>query len=162
MTTEARPDDIENQLDAVLEASRVLVGIVARSLAEVDGVVSLLQLRTLVILSGSPSLSLRDVADQLDVHASNATRVVDRLVSLKLVSRREATHDRRYVTLRLTAKGERLVDRVMNRRRDAIRTVIGTMESPERRDLALALRAFTQAAGGSDGPADELVLQLPT
>lgn len=152
----------EDQLDAVMRASRVLVGIVARSLAELDGIVSVPQFRTLVLLAGSGQMNLKEVADQLAVHPSNATRVVDKLVTSGLVTRKEAARDRRYVSLDLTAEGHRLVDQVMTHRRDALRQVLATMTPAQQRALTTTLEAFADAAGESGAPAAEFVLQLPT
>lgn len=155
-------ENIDNEVDAVMTASRILIGVVAQSLAEVDGVVSLLQFRTLVIVASAGQPNLREVADRLGVHPSNATRIVDKLVALRLVTRGEAPHDRRYATLALTARGRRLVDRVMTHRRDAIQAVMVDMKPALRRTLAVGLEAFSQAAGSVGAPADEFVLQLPT
>lgn len=154
--------ETDDQLDAVVQASRVLVAIVARSLAEVDGTVSVLQFRALVILADTSQRNLKDVADQLGVHPSNATRLVDKLVTLKLVTRKEAQPDRRYITLALTAKGKRLVDQVMAHRRAAIRQIITTMPPAQRRTLTVSLQAFSEAAVVASVPTAEYVLQLPT
>ncbi len=157
-----RRNDTPDNLDAALRASRVLVGIVARSMAEVDGVVSVLQFRVLVILAGAGQMNLREVADQLGVHPSNATRVIDKLVTMKLVSRKEARQDRRYVTLGLTSQGHRLVDQVMTHRREALGDVLAAMKPTQQRALASALQAFANAAGETGAPTAEFVLQLPT
>lgn len=54
------------------------------------------------------------VARALHCDASNVTGVIDRLVAGQLVTRQESTADRRAKTLQLTAKGEQIVDKVMN------------------------------------------------
>ena len=73
-----------------------------------------------------------------------------------------ACRDRRAVILPLTVKGDRLVDRLMCRWREAIRAVMATMEPRQRRNLALAREVVSQGARVPGRPADELVLQLPT
>ncbi len=65
-------------------------------------------------------LNLAAVADALGVNPSNASRAVDRLIKAGLLDRRDAPHDRRNLTLTLTAAGQELVDRVSTHRRQAI------------------------------------------
>jgi DNA-binding MarR family transcriptional regulator len=88
------------------------------------------------------------------VHASNATRICDRLVLAGLLERREDPADRRYIRLELTRKGRDLVNTVLEHRRQAIAEVVSRMPAGRRPALAAALEAFAAAAGGhgtSDG-----------
>ena len=147
----ARPPD---DVDAVLASSRALVAIAARSLAPVDHVVSLQQWRVLSVVAESGSASLNRVADGLHVHASTATRICDKLTAAGLISRREDPHDRRYLALTLTRKGQRLVDRVAERRRAEVESVLAGMEPATRRRVARAFADFAAAAGA---PPSDLV-----
>ncbi|MGZ6975501.1 MAG: MarR family transcriptional regulator, partial [Acidimicrobiia bacterium] len=63
---------LPNVTDAVLLASRALVGVAARSLAEVEDEVTLPQFRALVVLA-TADRNLGDLAEALDVHPSTAT-----------------------------------------------------------------------------------------
>jgi len=126
-----------DQIDAVLRASRALVGIAAVSIAGADDVVSVPQFRVLVMLHTRGPLNLAAVAAGLD--------------------RRESPEDRRNVTLTVTDAGRRLVDSVTRHRRVAIERVLRKMSAPERDRLAKALSAFATAAGE---PSDDNVLAL--
>lgn len=130
-----------------MAAARVLVAVVARSVAEVEDQVSVPQLRTLVLIATRGPLNLSAVAEALGVHPSNATRAVDRLVALGFLDRRDAPDDRRNVRLSLTRKGQRLVDSVFAHRRRAIEQVIERMPESKRRALPAALESFAEAAG---------------
>ena len=130
-----------------MAAARVLVGVVARSVADVEDQVSLPQLRVLVLIATRGPLNLAAVADALGVHASNATRTVDRLVAGRLVDRRDAAEDRRNVQLTLTKRGQRLVDSVFEQRRAAIKQVLDQMPEARRRALPGVLECFAEAAG---------------
>ena len=146
-----------DQIDAVLRASRALVGIAAASIADADDVVSVPQFRVLVMLHTRGPLNLAAVAAGLDVNPSNASRTCDRLSKAGLLDRRELPEDRRNVTLTLTDAGRRLVDSVTRHRRVAIERVLRKMSAPERDRLAKALSAFATAA---DEPSDDNVLAL--
>jgi DNA-binding MarR family transcriptional regulator len=143
----AVPDALSRQVDAVMAAARVLVAVIASSVAEVEDQVSLPQLRVLVILATRGPLNLSAVADALGVHPSNATRQVERLVVAELVDRRDDPADRRHVSLTLTAKGQRLVDSVFEHRRAAIARVVERMPDAKKRALPGALESFADAAG---------------
>lgn len=86
---------LDREVDSVLLASRVLVAVVAASLAQVEEVVSLPQLRVLVMVSSRGPLNVGAVAAGLGVHRSNATRACDWLVAQGLLDRRELPTDRR-------------------------------------------------------------------
>ena len=136
-----------DQIDAVLRASRALVGIAAASIADSDDVITTPQFRVLVMLHTRGPLNLAAVAAGLDVNPSNASRTCDRLSKAGLLDRRELPEDRRNVTLTLTDAGRRLVDGVTKHRRVAIERVLRKMSAPERDRLAKALSAFATAAG---------------
>jgi DNA-binding MarR family transcriptional regulator len=126
-------------------------------MAEIDGVLSLLQFRTLVIIATTGQMNLSEVAVQLGVHPSNATRVVEKLVSGRYVDRRDDPQDRRYLALSATARGRALVDRVMDHRRSALAEIVRAMPAARRRDLAAGLQSFAEVAGDHAGLADGFV-----
>lgn len=132
---------------ALLTASRVLVAVAARSLAEHNEAVTITQLRTLVVLGNQPDQSLNQLADQLGVNASTAMRMINRLLKTDLVSRRENPDDRRETLLALTDAGRRIVDDVTSRRRAEINRIVTAMPAAHRSELVAALRAFAVAAG---------------
>jgi DNA-binding MarR family transcriptional regulator len=131
-------------VDAVLTASRALVAVSARSIATAGGV-TLPQYRMLVVLAGDPT-NLTTLAAHLDVAASTALRMVDRLVTAGLVERTVRPDNRRETHLSLTVAGRRTVRTVTARRRRDISTVIDTMEAEQRAGLAYAMAAFADAA----------------
>jgi DNA-binding MarR family transcriptional regulator len=141
-----------DQVDAVLRASRALVGIAAASIAEVDENVTVPQWRVLVMLDTKGPLNLAAAAADLGVNPSNASRICDRLIRAGLVDRRESPDDRRNITLSLNAAGRRLVNKVVRRRRNAITRVLSGMESTDQELLAKAFDRFAEAAGD---PADD-------
>src|SRR6478736_4378874 len=75
-------DDVE----AVLAASRVLVGVAAQSLADIEDAVSVPQLRAMMILTTRGPLHLTALADDMGVHPSNATRACDGVVSRRRIA----------------------------------------------------------------------------
>lgn len=149
-----------DEVEAVLWASRALVGIAATSVAEVEDVVTVPHLRILVMVDTWGPLNLGAVAKALGINPSNASRAVDRLIKAGLLDRRDAPQDRRNLNLTLTTDGQELVNRVSTHRRESISVVLERMTPEDRSALASALRRFAAAAGEpSDG--DVLTLLWP-
>jgi DNA-binding MarR family transcriptional regulator len=135
------------QIDAVLVASRALVAVAAQSVASVENWVTLPQLRVLVMIASGGPQNLASVAEGLGVHASNGTRMCDKLVSAGLLHRSEDPIDRRNVVLQLTASGQHLVDSMTEHRRTAMANILAKMPAQLRNDLVPALLAFAKSAG---------------
>jgi DNA-binding MarR family transcriptional regulator len=133
--------------DALLTASRLLVAISARSIADVDETLTIPQFRTLVILSNRGPVNLSTLAGVLDVQPSTTGRMVDRLVGAGLIDRRQNPDSRRELVVDLTAQGREIVATVTAGRRRALAEVVHRMPEPDRHGLVRALNAFTRAGG---------------
>jgi DNA-binding MarR family transcriptional regulator len=151
---EDRGTDVDPVVDAVVRASRALVGITVRALASVSDEVTLPQLRTLVVVSLRGAQTVSALAERLDVHASTMTRMCSRLVARGLVVRTPSETDRREVVIALTELGQGLVDDVTSKRRQEINAVVHRMSRDDRDRVVSALELFSQAAddAGSGTP----------
>lgn len=134
-------------VDAVLTASRVLVAIAARSLADAGEAVTLTQYRALVVLASRGPQSLAALADALAVTPPTASRLCERLVRKRLVSRRVDRSDRRQVRIALSAVGRSLIDTVTANRRQEIAALLATIPSEDRPALVASLRRLAESAG---------------
>ncbi|GII80005.1 transcriptional regulator [Sphaerisporangium rufum] len=139
-------DDLAAVTSAVLTASRLLVGISARSLAAAEDRVTVPQFRMLVVV-GQGETKLVALADRLGVNPSTAMRMIDRLEAAGLVSREVNPRNRRETVLRLTGEGRRIVQDVTDRRLAEISAIVARMAPDQRRALVTAMRAFTEAGG---------------
>ena len=134
-------------VDAVLSASRVLVAVAARSLADVAEEVTLTQYRTLVVLASRGPQNLAGLAEAVGVTPATATRMCDRLVRKDLIRRRTERDDRRQLRVALTAKGRSLVDAVTGRRRQEIARIINEIPVEQQAVLVQALGRLASAPG---------------
>jgi DNA-binding MarR family transcriptional regulator len=137
----------EGVAELIGNGMRALVGIAARSLAEVLDDVSLPQYRVLVLLHGRGPLSMGELAASLDVNPSTVTRVCDVLVDKKLIRRMPAVDNRRGVCAHLTVRGRRVVDQVMRHREALIQNALSGMSVEGKRQRGLRLSQFAEAAG---------------
>jgi DNA-binding MarR family transcriptional regulator len=138
---------ISEIVTSVLTASRVLIGVSARSLADVEDTVTLPQFRTLVVLDSHGEMNLNRLAELLDVNTSTAMRMIDRLLAATLVTRAENPINRREVILNLTTQGKQLVRKVTAKRRKEITRIVTELPASQRAGLVEALRAFARAGG---------------
>ena len=134
-------------VDAVLSASRVLVAVAARSLADVAEEVTLTQYRTLVVLASRGPQNLAGLAEAVGVTPATATRMCDRLVRKGLIRRRTERDDRRQLRVALTVKGRSLVDAVTVRRRQEIGRIMSEIPVEQQAVLVQALGRLALAAG---------------
>ncbi len=136
-------------VDAVLSASRVLVAVAARSLADLDEAedVTLTQYRSLVVLASRGPQGIASLAEALGVTPPTASRLCERLVRKGLVRRRTDRNDRRQVRVALTEAGRRLVDVVTERRRREIADLLSAVPEDARRSVAAGLQLLADAAG---------------
>lgn len=139
-------DDIT---DAVVGASRALVGLAVRSLSETTDDLTMVQYRALVLLAYDGDRRVADLAENLGVNSSTVTRLVARLVRKGLVDRVADPHDGRATVVAVTDEGRSIVAAVRTRRRNEIAKVLRRM--PDDADPAVIrwLEEFTEAAGES-------------
>ena len=137
----------DSVVDAVLSASRVLVAVAARSLADVAEEVTLTQYRTLVVLASRGPQNLAGLADAVGVTPATATRMCDRLVRKDLIRRRTERDDRRQLRVALTTRGRSLVDAVTVRRRQEIARIMSEIPVEQQAILVQALGRLASAAG---------------
>lgn len=147
-------DSLDVITDSLLTASRLLVAISARSIAQVDETITIAQFRTLVILSHRGPINLATLANLLGVQPSATGRMVDRLVSSGMIDRLPHPTSRRELLAALTKRGRDVVRQVTAYRRKEIARIVGQMPPAERHGLVRALTAFTAAGGEPDAHID--------
>jgi len=136
-------------VEALVETSKMVTAVVARSLAHRDPAVTVPQLRVLVMIGSRGTANVSAVAEALAVNPSNASRTCERLVSAGLLDRRPGRQDRRQVSLTLSPRGQRFIEEILGRRRAVFAAVTSGMAVSERRRLAEGLTAFLAAARSS-------------
>ncbi len=92
------------------------------------------------------SLNLNQLADELGVIPSSASRLCDRLVAAGLLNRRVSEQNRREVVLTLRPEGQALLETVEHDRRDALSEVLNGMRPSGRKALLSGLAAFAEVA----------------
>ena len=97
--------------------------------------------QALLILRACPQdgrVTINDLAQQLLIRHNSAVGLVDRLAGQGLVAREPSAEDGRKVYLRLTAKGDRLLERLAEVHREELRRI-----APELEKLLHSIRSLT-------------------
>ena len=130
-----------------MAASRVLVGITARSLADLAVEVTLPQFRALVVLASRGPQRPADISAELAVAPSTGTRMCERLIRKGLARRTRSASDRREVRIRLSPAGRDLVEQALRRRYDELSAIVAATAGHWSPAVVDALHAFAAAAG---------------
>lgn len=139
---------------ALLDLSRVLMGITLRAVAAAPVPLTVPQHRVLLTIAADGPRRVGTLADDLGVNQSNASRIVDRLVSQGLVHRTRDREDGRASLVELTREGHDVLDAVGEHRRAALLAVVARVPE-DTIGLASALEQLNAAAeGGASGEDD--------
>jgi DNA-binding MarR family transcriptional regulator len=115
------------------------------------------QLRVLFMVRAEEGVSAGTLAENLGVTPPTLTRIMDRLVSNRLVRREADENDRRLVRHQLTQEGLRTVEEMERTGRARVNSVLSRLTPEQVERLVLALRDFNEAAEAVDEPAGEKV-----
>ncbi|MDQ6649259.1 MAG: MarR family transcriptional regulator [Actinomycetota bacterium] len=142
----------------LLELSRALVAVAVRSLGAIDGEVPLAQFRALVVLKRVGPCNAGELAEAVGLHVSTLTRICDRLVTARLITREVKPASRREVELDITPAGAALVDRVWAARSAELSSALRGLTPNERDALRVAIPALLVGLGtpAADGSEDAL------
>ncbi len=161
----SRQGEHHQAMIAVLMQFRVVVRSIKQHYGSVQRQcgVSGAQLWALAQVDASPGLRVGDLANQLAVHQSTASNIVDRLEEARLVARRRVGDDRRVVRVFLTARGATVLRRAPRPLRGVLQQALLDLPTPSlralRRDLASLLRHLARhGAAATSAPLSDVML----
>jgi DNA-binding MarR family transcriptional regulator len=145
------------QADSILDASRALLGVVALSVAPALEELTLTQYRVLVILWSQGPVRTGALAEQTGVHQSTFSRTADRMEAAGWIERMPSRTSRREIMVRISARGNDLVESVMDRRRREVQRILRRADPEQRAAIQAGLETFARLAGE---PSDEVLLTV--
>ena len=137
-------DDLSRRLIRLTECSdRLLVA---------DLQLTVAQANTLLALEHLGEVTMNGLADEMLLHGTTMTRMIDSLVVRGMVERLTDPKDRRVVKVRLTPVGSEAAGEVRRRRREAMRKSMQRIPENDRQSTLSGLRrVVTLAEEWSDG-----------
>jgi DNA-binding MarR family transcriptional regulator len=119
------------ELGTVLASRRLLASLSG----EAAGRLTPTKLRALELLAEQGPLRISDLAANMAVDETTATRLADRLEAMGAATRKRAEDDRRATAVTLTPEGQALAADAARRRREFVRDVLATLDPDERAEL---------------------------
>lgn len=96
------------------------------------GMISFPQMVALDYLSRHSKVKMSELSRALSVKMSSATSLADRLIAQKMLTREGDAKDRRIVWLKLTPKGRKAVQRILQQKSRAISEIFSVLTEGER------------------------------
>ena len=109
------------------------------------GSLSLVHLHVLTILEGEGAISMKRLAEALDVSVASATGIVDRMAERGLVERHSLETDRRVVLVNATDAGRAVFNDVGTARRAHVERLLDRLDDAELDGLLVGLRGMKRA-----------------
>lgn len=131
---------------ALMEVAPLVVREIRTSMRQHRGAgLSTPQFRALGFVRRHPGCSLTEVADHLGLSVPATSRLVDALVVAGMALRASSASDRRYVTLRLSAEGERVQAEARSAALKSLADRLAPLDPAQRAAIAQALEPLRQA-----------------
>ncbi|WP_246098237.1 MarR family winged helix-turn-helix transcriptional regulator [Rhodococcus spelaei] len=137
----------QGEIDAFQRATRDLIGVALHSLEILQGEVSLPQFRLMLSLHDLGRSPSSQVAHALGASNSSVTRLADRLHGSGHVERGTDPRSRSVVTLELTARGHRVVDKVLEWRHHELARILAGLGADQRAATVDGLAQFHRVVG---------------
>jgi DNA-binding MarR family transcriptional regulator len=142
----SRPEG-EAPVEAVIDLSRALAAVTARSLGHLTNNLTLAQYWVLVELSGKGAQTVAELASSLGVDAATATKMCEVLARKRLVCRRRRNVGTKGTWVLATLVGRELVDEVTNFRRAELGVILRRLPPADHAAVFSAFASFAGAAG---------------
>jgi DNA-binding MarR family transcriptional regulator len=137
------PPDVELLLRELGQLIRQLTRLVGG--ADDGPAMTATQRIALVELGDGGPLRLNDLAKRMGTSPPTASRSVDALEALGLVTRSPESGDRRALSIDVSARGRDLLDERLKRAAQAFQPAAATLSAADRRELVALLRRMTDA-----------------
>jgi DNA-binding MarR family transcriptional regulator len=134
--------------EVLLAAMRAAMAVSVRAADEL-GDVSTVQLRALTVLRETPGANLIQLAQEMGVTVSTASRLVDRLVAAGLVDRRQSPQTRREISLSLTRSGQARLRRYDDLRLIGLRACLYRIPDGQHEAIIGGLRLLVEGAAAA-------------
>ena len=137
-----RKENTPTKIPSILDSIRRIVQLLRESSREAEKRLGIsgAQLFVLQRLSGAGRLSLNEVAQRTFTHQSSVSMVIQRLAERGLVQRNPNPKDARYLELKLTSRGRKILRRSPPPAQERLVSALTRLSSSRRDQLEKALR----------------------
>lgn len=100
---------------------------------------SMVQIQTLIFLAKSPA-SMKDIAQYLHIELPSATSLIDHLVEMNFVLRKQDAKDKRSIQISLTTTGKQLLQKAKKAKKERLARFFSTLSIEEKKQLLSILQ----------------------
>ena len=126
--------------ESVIETAWRILGAVKAAIGrEPAAGLTLTQMRALGFLLGSPGASLSELAEDLGLQMPTTSKVVEEMVRQKWVVRQVVPENRRKLTLSVTAKGRKAVEKAAEPAMTRMAELLSQLTAKERKTVEQAM-----------------------
>lgn len=106
--------------------------------------ISVVQLQTLILIKKQKAISMKKIAQYLQVELPSATSLIDHLVKGELVTRKINSKDKRLMDVSITEKGKSILEKVKKERTKAMKIMLSPLSEEEKQQLLAVLKKMTK------------------
>jgi len=114
--------------------------LIKTTLADIDAGITPHHFEIIRLLEKEGKLHVAEIGDRLQIARAQMTRLIDKLVDLKLVERQTDVADRRTAIITLSTHGKAVLEEHKTSIRNAIRETMGQLSDEDLKDLSDTLR----------------------
>lgn len=96
---------------------------------------TMIQLHALIFIKENKNCQLTDLAKNFSITLPTANSLIEKLINLNLVSRKNDQKDRRIIHLFLTKKGENIINKLIKQRQTCFSSIINKLQEVEKHQL---------------------------
>ena len=141
MTKSSFTQAIRSWMDVFMHRSMRTWGLFAKSTG-----LSMPQFSVMMQLHYRGACGMSEISERFEISAAAASQLVDKLVQGGFVNREEDAHDRRAKLLKLSDKGEQLIQQGLEERYRWVDQLVGKLSPEEQTQISEALDIMTRAA----------------
>lgn len=136
----------------VLKKFRIIFGTVKQNFREVEQTcgISGSQLWILQLVNKTPNIGVSNLAEQLSIHQSTCSLLVEKLVKRKLITKVRSTEDQRRVGLEVTNEAKILLNKASGPAEGALPSALAVLPENILRDLNNSLVKIIEELGSRD------------
>lgn len=111
-------------------------------MAKLEKDISQPQFEIIRLLGEHGELHIAEICKKLEITKAHMTQLLDKLVEMKLVERRQNTKDRRILDVSLTSHGKKIMEKHVGKTKEAIKKNMATLSNDEIEKMSEMLRGL--------------------
>jgi DNA-binding MarR family transcriptional regulator len=142
---------VQDQTDAIVAAALGISRTLRKQMhcKPTEGEGNMLQVHALMHIREHEGMTMKEVAEHLQITSPSATSFVNRLVKLGWVQRVTDSENRKLVRIKVSEKGDTMLQATMKQRKEHLRGILSLLPTKDQQDLARILTSLAHSLSHS-------------